>query len=283
MPVKFRAELCNMLHWLYRHGIRILFNILAWGFLFDAAHSNARNYQPAAGMQTSFALHVICYNLLFFAASNLNTFWLMPRYFIARRYKLYFLAFAALTAISTIAISHYNVWMVQHFPGLSDGHFAAISISTKTEYLSWPEYYLSALPSLLLLLFVFSIGFLMQQYFRVRHQQELAGKQQLASELSLLKSQINPHFLFNVLNSIYALSLKKSDRTPEIVLKLSDILRYMLYETKQEKVALDKELEMIGSYIDIEKVRVGNQQQLSLQVTSDAGSYLIAPMLLILL
>lgn len=270
-----------MLHWIYKHRIRILLNVLAWAFLFEAAHSNTRNYHPAEGMQTSFLLHTLCYNLLFFAASNLHTLWLMPRYFITRRYKIYAPALAALITIFTIAISRYNVWMIQYFKGLEDGNFSAISISTKGGHMSWLDYYLAVAPSLLLVLFVFSIGFLMQQYFRVKRQQEVIGKQQIESELSLLKSQVNPHFLFNVLNSIYALSLKKSDKTPEIVLKLSDILRYMLYETKQEQVALEKELEMIESYIDIEKVRIGNPQQIALHIKSDADTYVIAPMLLI--
>lgn len=270
-----------MLRWIYKHRIRIILNLLAWGFIFDAAYNNSKNYSPEAGMEKAFAVHAICYNLLFLLTTCLNTLWLMPAFFITRRYKIYFPSLALLVVVATVIVSQYNHWIVGHFKGLEDGEFSSIAISMKSAVMSWTDYYLAVLPSIIIVVIIFSIGFLMQQYFRIRLQQEIIGKQQMASELSLLKSQVNPHFLFNVLNSIYALSLKKSDKTPEVVLQLSDILRYMLYETQQEKVALSKELDMIESYIDIERVRIDSAQQLSLRIQSDSDAYLIAPMLLI--
>jgi two-component system LytT family sensor kinase len=74
-------------------------------------------------------------------------------------------------------------------------------------------------------------------------------------KLRYLRAQLNPHFLFNTLNSIYSLSLQKSERTPEVVIKLADIMRYLIYECNEEKIPLDKEIEFIRNYIDIEKVR----------------------------
>jgi two-component system LytT family sensor kinase len=74
-------------------------------------------------------------------------------------------------------------------------------------------------------------------------------------KLRYLRAQLNPHFLFNTLNSIYSLSLQKSERTPEMVVKLADIMRYLIYECSEEKIPLDKEIEFIRNYIDIEKVR----------------------------
>ena len=74
-------------------------------------------------------------------------------------------------------------------------------------------------------------------------------------KLRYLRAQLNPHFLFNTLNSIYSLSLQKSDRTPEVVIKLADIMRYLIYECNEEKIPLDKEIEFIRNYIDIEKIR----------------------------
>ena len=101
------------------------------------------------------------------------------------------------------------------------------------------------------------------------------------TELKYLKSQINPHFLFNSLNSIYALALKKSDLTPTLILKLSDILRYILYEGSERKVSLDQELKYLQSYIDLEKVRHGNRMKLNISISGDTGRHEIAPMLLI--
>jgi two-component system, LytTR family, sensor kinase len=74
-------------------------------------------------------------------------------------------------------------------------------------------------------------------------------------KLRYLRARLNPHFLFNTLNSIYSLSLQKSDKAPEVVVKLSDIMRYLIYECDEEKVALNKEIEFIKNYIEIEKIR----------------------------
>lgn len=74
-------------------------------------------------------------------------------------------------------------------------------------------------------------------------------------QLRYLRSQLNPHFLFNTLNSIYSLALQKSDKAPEVVVRLSDIMRYLIYECNEEKIPLDKEIEFIRNYIEIEKMR----------------------------
>lgn len=101
------------------------------------------------------------------------------------------------------------------------------------------------------------------------------------TELKYLKSQINPHFLFNSLNSIYALSLKKSDLTPELILKLSDILRYILYEGSEKKVSLAQEVKYLQSFLELEKVRHGDRMALDIEIKGDVDGNEIAPMLLI--
>ncbi len=270
-----------MLAWLYKHRSRIILNLIAWGLILNASYHNAQHYQPEPGMEQAFLLHALLYNLLFVLTSSLNTMWLMPAYFLSKRYRVYFPALLLLIVVSTMAMSRYNVWMLQHFKGLTDGDFSSISIGMRSPGMDWADYYLHVFPAVFLVLLLFSIGFLMQQYFRISVQRDDISKQQMASELSLLKSQVIPHFLFNVLNSIYALSLKKSDKTPAVVLQLSDILRYMLYETKQEKVPIAKELEMIESYMDIERIRIEPTQEIVLDIKSDSEAYLIAPMLLI--
>lgn len=80
-------------------------------------------------------------------------------------------------------------------------------------------------------------------------------KDNTSFKLKYMRSQLNPHFLFNTLNSIYSLSLQKSDKTPEMVVKLADLMRYMIYDCTEDKVPLDKEIEFIRNYIEIEKIR----------------------------
>ena len=84
-------------------------------------------------------------------------------------------------------------------------------------------------------------------------------EQKKTTELNLLKHQLNPHFLFNTLNNLYALALKKSDKTPEVIAKLSEILDYILYQCKDPYVAISKEIELLENYIGLEKVRYGNR------------------------
>ena len=83
-------------------------------------------------------------------------------------------------------------------------------------------------------------------------------KEKVTAELQLLKAQVHPHFLFNTLNNIYSFSLAASPKTPQMILKLSSLLSYMLYECKANKVLLEKEIEIMKNYIDLEKERYAN-------------------------
>ncbi|MBS2096948.1 sensor histidine kinase [Carboxylicivirga linearis] len=113
-----------------------------------------------------------------------------------------------------------------------------------------------------------------------QHEQALINDK-LEAELIFLKNQVHPHFLFNTLNSLYSLILKKSDQSLEVVLKLSGLLRYMLYETNAPEVSLDKELESIKNYLELEQIRYGKRVELSFNVWGDFSSHRIAPMLLL--
>ncbi len=106
-------------------------------------------------------------------------------------------------------------------------------------------------------------------------------RQNLRSELKYLKTQINPHFFFNTLNSLYALTLKKSDLAPEIVLKLSDMMRFMLYESNERTIELSKELHHIETYLELEKLRHGDNVRITFQYTGDPNGHMIAPLLFI--
>ncbi|HFB61389.1 MAG TPA: histidine kinase [Bacteroidetes bacterium] len=117
-------------------------------------------------------------------------------------------------------------------------------------------------------------------YVQEKERKEME-KQQLISELAFLKSQVNPHFLFNSLNGIYALAMKKSDKTPEAVLQLSDLMRHMLYESDKEKVALEKETEYLQNYIQLQKLRLPPEVQVNFQVEGELQGKTIAPMLFI--
>ena len=110
---------------------------------------------------------------------------------------------------------------------------------------------------------------------------EALNKKNYEMELALIKSQISPHFLFNTINNIDVLIEKDNIQASAYLNKLSDILRFMLYETKTEKVLLAKELSYIGKYIDLQKIRSANADYIHYSVEGNAGDQLIAPMLFI--
>lgn len=100
------------------------------------------------------------------------------------------------------------------------------------------------------------------------------------AELKLLRMQLHPHFLFNTLNNLYSLSICKSDKTPEIIIKISDLLNYIIYECRSDKVSLEKEIEFIKSYIDLEKIRFDDNLQIKLCMEGNFNGKYIAPMIL---
>lgn len=109
---------------------------------------------------------------------------------------------------------------------------------------------------------------------------ELEAKQSQA-ELNLLKSQVNPHFLFNSLNSIYSLILSNSDISANAVMKLSDLMRYLLESSKKRKVLVKHEFEFLQNYMDLEIIRLGKKAQVSSNFKGDFSGKIIAPLLLI--
>ncbi|PKQ60226.1 hypothetical protein BZG02_20175 [Labilibaculum filiforme] len=107
------------------------------------------------------------------------------------------------------------------------------------------------------------------------------SQEQLAAELSILKAQVNPHFLFNTLNNIYSMSLYDSEKTPETILKLSQLLSYMLYECKDEEVRLEKEIHFIKNYIELEAIRVEDVAKITLNIEGEDLGHKIPPLLFI--
>jgi two-component system, LytTR family, sensor histidine kinase AlgZ len=108
-----------------------------------------------------------------------------------------------------------------------------------------------------------------------------AQQEKVTAELQLLKAQVHPHFLFNTLNNIYSFSLENSPKTSGLILKLSSLLSYMLYDCKAEEVRLEKEIEAMKNYIDLEKERYGNAIEISWSVEGNIKDKFISPLLIL--
>ncbi len=117
---------------------------------------------------------------------------------------------------------------------------------------------------------------LKQEKSRQQEQEE-----RMKSELSFLRSQISPHFIFNVLNSIVYLIRSKSNQAESVTIKLSELMRYMLYESSDTQVPLDKEMEYLKNYVELQKIRFEEDVEIRLDIEGNASSQLIEPMLMI--
>ena len=118
------------------------------------------------------------------------------------------------------------------------------------------------------------------KYWYAEQEQKIqAEKEKLNAELQLLKAQLHPHFLFNTLNNLYSLIYEKSDKAPQMLMRLSGLLSYVLYECKDDEVLLSKEISIIKDYVALEKERYGNRLEVSFNFSGDIDDKMIAPML----
>ncbi|OEK00139.1 hypothetical protein BFP97_00790 [Roseivirga sp. 4D4] len=144
------------------------------------------------------------------------------------------------------------------------------------------EYYMVSFTDYKVLVTIFLIYLVLTTLLKLSkswYQLQRVEKEKLSIELNSLKSQVNPHFLFNSLNSIYSLALSKSEQTAETVLELSNLLRYMLYEVGDDKVELSKELEMLENYIELQKLRSDQSTKVTFNISGDPSDKHIAPLL----
>lgn len=210
------------------------------------------------------------YGLVNISLFYLNYLWLIPRFLDRNQYRRYGVVTAL--AIVCYAAGKYSIalcfkqYVLMHMNGES---------TTTVEYLVS-----SVVTSTVFILLSTALKFATDWFTNERIQRDLEN-QRLSAELAFLKSQINPHFLFNSLNSIYSLAYQRSETTPGAILKLAEIMRYMLYECNDTKVDLAKELQYMQSYIDMQKIRYGGKVFVDFDVQGDTTHQQIAPLLLI--
>ena len=143
-------------------------------------------------------------------------------------------------------------------------------------------------PEPFFLIFVIAYPFLMAFFLiswifrQVRSLKQLKNESTRA-ELMLLKSQVNPHFFFNTLNNLYGLTVEKSDKAPEVVLKISDMMRYTIYEGKKDKVSLDDELEYLQNFIELHKMRYHKKVDIHFHHQIIGDTLQVTPLLFIIL
>lgn len=194
----------------------------------------------------------------------LNYHLLVPRLYLSRRFGLYaavvVLSLCVITLVPLQLLPCYNppnhpvVYMMQHKP-------FGFEVAQNG--------------------FLFTGVLLFSLLLRLNQQVQDIAREKLDAELAYLKAQINPHFLFNSLNSIYALALEKSDQTAEAVVMLAGLMRFVLSESQQARVALDRELAYVQDYVALQRLRLGDTTQVEVVISGDPVGKRIAPLLLI--
>lgn len=206
----------------------------------------------------------IIFFLNYALAAFLINYLLLPRFFFQKKY-LHFFAYLLLIIIGVIVMEELVLEKI-YYPD--------------TKGKSFPGVFYSLLDVLPVITILSGFKFAWDALGKQREVDELktAVKE---SELQFLKSQINPHFLFNNLNNLYAYALEKSSKTPEIILELSGILRYMLYECKEKYVALSKEVVQLENFINLNEMQIEERGQVSFSSQNIRQGYQIAPLILV--
>lgn len=189
----------------------------------------------------------------------INNFLLLPFFVKKKLYVLYVFVFAAISFFATQLYCY---------------AFAQCGCSL-------PKCLSDYLWQTLVPLIFFSFVWVLYRFIDKQEEVEAVKKEHAEMELKFLKSQINPHVLFNNLNTIYSYSIEKPEDTPELILMLSDNLKHVLYESNEKTISLEKEVHFIDNYIKFQKIRTEGVKQINYSKTIDSLSHQIAPLLLI--
>ncbi len=224
--------------------------------------------------QEDFATYTLL--LLFF---YLNYFWLVPQLYFKEKYVYYLFCvlacYAFITLLPDLLVpgNHIN-----HAPPPPPHNDAGYGTDMRPMP---PRGFFSMMPRFEHL-FQFLIVLILSALIRINNRLKQSEKEKINAELSYLKAQINPHFLFNTLNSIYSSAIEENaDNTASAVVKLSGMMRYVISEVHHDYVSLEKEINYISDYIDLQKIRMGDTVSLQYQVTGDVNGKRIAPLVLI--
>lgn len=195
----------------------------------------------------------------------LNIYWLISKFLVTKQYLVYGLLSSAIVIVWGVFIGTVEPWTDQHWFG------------DQPQPNNWPGGILAA--ALLMIISTF-MNIAYRWFIQLTKIKQLENER-LVMELSVLKNQINPHFFFNTLNNLYALSLEHSSQTPAVILKLSEMMRYAIYECKEPKVQLIREINYIENYLSLEKIRQDENCEVRFEYTITDHNILIAPMILL--
>lgn len=213
---------------------------------------------------TSVSLQLIFTMLI----AYLNYFVMLPRFLKHKKLWRYLIEFSVPFALLTAFRIYLHRYLMDGFTHKIE-HFYSIFFVIQI-----------AAVSLLIVIFVGMLRFAVA-WFELDSKKREMENEKLTAELKFLKAQINPHFLFNTLNNLYYLAYSQSPNTTEVIAKLSQMMRYMIYDTNHPRVLLNKEIEYMQSYISLERLRLNDQIPVEVNVTGRTDDVWISPLIFI--
>ena len=201
-----------------------------------------------------------------------NMYYLMPRYLLQKRYLEFFvyllLLMGAIGALMQFVLLPFLIHPLFCPTTCTDDNLTFYRFIKNIVNINYVVAITAAIP-------------LLKNWYNHQQAAQNLTQDKLEAELKVLKAQIHPHFLFNTLNSLYSLTLKKSDNAPEVVLKLSSLMDYMLYDANAAMVPLEKELAYIQNYISLERIRYGDRVDVRFTENGSMAGKQVAPMMLL--
>lgn len=217
-------------------------------------------------MNSDLILQALIPNIGFALAVYINLYLLIPKFLQTKNYIFYTFWLVITLAFSAILIQCIFAFILQ-----------TKSFTDQLARMFSPHFFTAAFYVGITSLFKFVKDWLQLQEMTLRI--TLIEREKLEAELNTLKSQLNPHFLFNSLNNIYSLALTNSPKTPEIILRLSDLMRHVLYESRENFIPVKNELNFLTNYIELQKIRLNNQIDIQYSVEGDIPEMKVIPLI----
>jgi len=209
-----------------------------------------------------------------------NNLLLVPFLLVRKKYILYILSAIILMILISFGYVALFKNMLSIHPGIKIYEVSIITspVGPEWDMVTIADEIQTFMFAMFMWLIIFTLAWYANDYGRQEKLAKAAAAKQTEAELGMLRNQLNPHFLFNTLNNIYGLTLKKSDAAPETVLKLSSIMRYILYEADAPLMPFEKEKEIMQAYIDMELLRLPPGEDYTFNIEADRN-YNIPPLL----
>jgi two-component system, LytTR family, sensor kinase len=262
---------------------KILFHSIIWTFFILT--SLIQFYESPFRINNDFYVQWATGIILFY----LNYFYLVPVLLLEKKYWLYFVFVFALILVFMLIRINYFIPEFKHvrprniMPPPEDFKLIYKGRKVRSIMATGQPLFFKIAPSLfyILIITISAIIRTLSEYYNNQQNKLIAETHRTNTELIYLRKQTNPHFLFNSLNSIYSLAHKKSDLVPDAIVTLSELMRYMLYETDNKTVALEKEINYIQNYIELQKLRLNDIEDIFVNVHGNTKNQFIEPLLLI--